>query len=156
MGLFSRKPPPPLPERADLGRALAALAPSDADRIRGKKVLAGLAAGLPADQDLRAVLAAVIESPSDQGLLWASPTQVGFVGSHSGVTVVPATAVRGAEVPFRGTLRVLYDPTVPGTHVTFEHDRIARAAGEPEGLDFSVRAEQVSLDFFCSQVRALA
>src|SRR3712207_4579396 len=98
MGLFSRKPPPELPQRDDLQGALDGLDPKDADRIRSKRHLAEACAQLPETRVL-AVLDGVITEPhtTDDGLLCVSEEVVTYQGSHSGSMTFPIAAIKQAE-----------------------------------------------------------
>jgi hypothetical protein len=156
VGLFSRRPVAPLPDRQDLVEALAALDPRDAQRIRSRRHLVEMCASIPTTSRVLAVLHAITDWPADDGLLYVTTGEVVFLTGHSGVSTIPAAGLVGAEIPFTGTLRLLHHPTTPGSHISFRHDRTARRPGEPEGLDLTVTARTSSLRFFCEQALGVA
>jgi len=148
MGLFSRKPPPDLPQRNDLSRALEGMHPKDAERIRSKSYLVDACAAVPDSSTILAVLDAVITEPhtTDRGLLCATAEAVTYQGDHSGRMTFPLPAVRRADAIATGTLRIEFDDTAPGVSAL----PIREAA---DHLDFSVSAKPESVEFFVEQVR---
>lgn len=149
MGLFSRTPPVPLPEREDVRRALKGMHPKDADRLRSKRHLAEALAAVPHTTSVRAILSAVITEPhtTDRGLLCVTPMAVTFDGEHSGRLEFPIAALREVGTVGAGTVRVGFDDLAPGV-------RALPGREAKDHMDFSVSARPESVRFFVEQVEA--
>lgn len=149
MGLFSRTPPVPLPEREDVRRALKGMHPKDADRLRSKRHLAEALAAVPHTTSVRAILSAVITEPrtTDRGLLCVTPMAVTFDGEHSGRLDFPIAALREVGTVGAGTVRVGFDDLAPGV-------RALPGREAKDHMDFSVSARPESVRFFVEQVEA--
>ncbi|GAA4740957.1 hypothetical protein [Actinomycetospora chibensis] len=149
MGLFSRTPPVPLPEREDVRRALNGMHAKDAERLRSKRHLAEALAAVPETTSVRAVLSAVVTEPqtTDRGLLCVTSMAVTFDGEHSGRLEFPIAALREVGTVGAGTLRVDFDELAPGV-------RALPGRESADHMDFSVTARPESVRYFVGQVEA--